>query len=61
MSCDPVNRLPRLVTTLVMAGALLASLALMISGTAVAAPAAEQWAAAYITAPNDQGTNSFCP
>ena len=38
MFCDPVNRLPRLVTTLVMAGALLASLALVITGTAVAAP-----------------------
>ena len=61
MFCDPVNRLPRLVTTLVMAGALLASLALVMSGSAVAAPGTEQWVLAYITAPNDHGTNSFCP
>ena len=61
MFCDPVNRLPRLVTTLVMTGALLASLVLVASGTAVAAPAGEQWAFAYITAPSDHGTNSFCP
>ena len=61
MFCDPVNRLPRLVLTLVMTGALLASLVVVVSGTAVAAPSAEQWAYSYITAPSDHGTNSFCP
>jgi len=53
----PLNCHPRLITALVMTGALLASATLVIAGPA----AGDEAAVAYITAPNAHGTNSFCP